>query len=858
MDENNTQQGGFPDPSGNVNPQQPDTTGYTNPPQSDMTGYANPQQPDMTGYYGQQPGQPDMTGYYGQQPGQPDMTGYYGQQPGQPDMTGYYGQQPGQPDMTGYYGQQPGQPDMTGYYGQQPVQPGATGYYGQQPGTTGYYGQQPQAGGKPPKVKKPKKPMTKGKLGALIGAGVAIVALVVCGVIFLPKLFKSDKEVVLDALAETYASYTKEEALNDLIGYDDILNAYNEKGGTSSGSFSVAVGEGSDTCNVGVSVDSEMDQKNQELSGTMAISIGDSELLSGNVYADSEKMYVAFPEAFDGYLSYPTDDPFGAIVNSPIGDSLGLDAGSLPHINMNVFAQSADSTGVQSEYVDALETVWDAAQFEKQGKAKITVNGQNVTAKEYYVTWTKEDLQKACTTALDGLTEAVTESESALQNSGMSAEEYKSSMEQVKAMIPSIITSDLQVKVYVKDKKAVKITCKDSVSIMGMVKIDYDFWSDYGDNDVSGNISFDVSGTKAGIKYEAHDIKGNTNGTVTVFYGDKEFDVDINKEITEAGDTTTSKTTISATDYFTIELTKNFNKQDNSVSGTASADIVGADVYEISYTGGWKDIKKGVAYTLALDSFEVKAAGKTICTGAFSQTLDTSKIQVTPKDDSADVLDIETMTEDDLNTFTDKNDAKMQAWKERLENDASLNKFFNILEGLFSAEPIVEDTEEEYPEDEIATDDAQEKTLDDAVVSTYDDSVKYKVNGTIDGFEFNYASDYTVSFSTDEYSTIDYALDQNDDLQSALDDSFYSVSNIDSYDVQESNLNQTATVDGREVLYSVEKYVAFEMNCMDMTAVVEIEPGVYLVETVSLYLDDDSFSEEQLLEGLSTKYFTKQ
>ena len=826
MDENNTQQGGFPDPSGNVNPQQPG-------------------QPDMNGYYGQQSGQPDMNGYYGQQPGQPDMTGYYGQQPGQPDMTGYYGQQPGQPDATGYYGQQPGQPDMTGYYGQQP-------------GTTGYYGQQPQAGGKPPKVKKPKKPMTKGRLAAIIGSGVAVVALVICGVIFLPKLFKSDKEVVLDALAETYASYTKEEALNDLIGYDDILNAYNEKGGTSSGSFSVAVGEGSDTCNVGVSVDSEMDQKNQELSGTMAISIGDSELLSGNVYADSEKMYVAFPEAFDGYLSYPADDPFGAIVNSPIGDSLGLDAGSLPHINMNVFAQSADSTGVQSEYVDALETVWDAAQFEKQGKAKITVNGQNVTAKEYYVTWTKEDLQKACTTALDGLTEAVTESESALQSSGMSAEEYKSSMEQVKAMIPSIITSDLQVKVYVKDKKAVKITCKDSVSIMGMVKIDYDFWSDYGDNDVSGNISFDVSGTKAGIKYEAHDIKGNTNGTVTVFYGDKEFDVDINKVITEAGDTTTSKTTISATDYFTIELTKNFNKQDNSVSGTASADIVGADVYEISYTGGWKDIKKGVAYTLALDSFEVKAAGKTICTGAFSQTLDTSKIQVTPKDDSADVLDIETMTEDDLNTFTEKNDAKMQAWIERLKNDASLNKFFNLLEGLFSAEPIVEDTEEEYPEDEIATDDAQEKTLDDAVVSTYDDSVKYKVNGTIDGFEFNYASDYTVSFSTDEYSTIDYALDQNDDLQSALDDSFYSVSNIDSYDVQESNLNQTATVDGREVLYSVEKYVAFEMNCMDMTAVVEIEPGVYLVETVSLYVDDDSFSEEQLLEGLSTKYFTKQ
>ena len=43
MDENNTQQGGFPDSSGTVNPQQP-------------------VQPDMTGYYGQQPGQTDATG----------------------------------------------------------------------------------------------------------------------------------------------------------------------------------------------------------------------------------------------------------------------------------------------------------------------------------------------------------------------------------------------------------------------------------------------------------------------------------------------------------------------------------------------------------------------------------------------------------------------------------------------------------------------------------------------------------------------------------------------------------------------------------------------------------------------------
>ena len=152
----------------------------------------------------QQPGGfPDTTGYVN--PQQPDTTGYMN--PPQSDMTGYAN--PQQPDMTGYYGQQPGQPDMTGYYGQQPMQP--------------------QTGGK-----KPKKPMTKGKLGALIGAGVAIVALVVCGVIFLPKLLKSDKEVVLDAMEETFSSYSTGGERNDVVGFDEVMKAYNEKGGDSS------------------------------------------------------------------------------------------------------------------------------------------------------------------------------------------------------------------------------------------------------------------------------------------------------------------------------------------------------------------------------------------------------------------------------------------------------------------------------------------------------------------------------------------------------------------------------------------------------------------------------------------------
>ena len=154
--------------------------------------------------------QPDMTGFSQPEQPQQDFAGVFNQsvQPQAPDMTGF-GQQP-QPGMNGMYGQ-PMQPDMNGMYGQ-PMQPDMNGMYGQQV--------PPNMGGKKPK--KPKKPMTKGKLAAIIGGSVAAIAAVVCGVIFLPKIFKSDKEVVLDAMEETFKGYCNESVLEDKIGADDI------------------------------------------------------------------------------------------------------------------------------------------------------------------------------------------------------------------------------------------------------------------------------------------------------------------------------------------------------------------------------------------------------------------------------------------------------------------------------------------------------------------------------------------------------------------------------------------------------------------------------------------------------------
>ena len=828
MDENNTQQpGGFPDTTGYVNPQQPDTTGYMNPPQSDMTGYANPQQPDMTGYYGQQPGQPDMTGYYGQQPGQPDMTGYYGQQPGQPDMTGYYGQQPGQPDMTGYYGQQ---------------------------------SMQPQTGGK-----KPKKPMTKGKLGALIGAGVAIVALVVCGVIFLPKLFKSDKEVVLDAMEETFSSYSTGGERNDVVGFDEVMKAYNEKGGDSSLNLTFNAGEGENAYAIGWNQNNAVDQKNKKLSADGAITIGGDDLLSYEVFGDEDTMTVGIPELLAGYLVYPADDPMGALANSPAGQSLGLDASALTGYSLNAFASGSDGSGLTSGYVSALETIWDAAEFKKQGSAKITVNGENVTAKEYYVTWAKEDLQDACVSAIDGLTEAVTGSQDTLDQLGMSADDYTYYMDQLKAAVPSVIKHDLCVKVYVKGKRAVKITCSDKINILNMVKIDYDFWLDAGKDDLSGNLSFDVSDTSVGVKFEAHDISGNTYGNVKAFAGDKEIGLDFTKDVVESGDTVTTKVKISASSYLSVDWEKTFNKADNTFENTVNANIVGADTYVFNYKGAYKDINKGVGYTVAIDSFELKAANQTLCNGSIDTTIDTSKISVQEMDASKKVYDLATMTEDDLQTFGEESQKLMDAWVEHLSDNTAFVNLIDALNSLFGTNSdllnqVEEDIDEDtatYSDADFSDDNTDEITLDNASVMTYDGSAKYKIKGCIDGFNFEYANEYGVMFETEQVSTIQYGLYTAESASDALDSVYYDMSNIDSYEILDTQLNQTAKVEDKDVLYNVQTYNAFQMKCMDVTAVIEVEPGVFLSMEASIYLDDDDYTVEQLLQALESKYYEK-
>ena len=434
-----------------------------------------------------------------------------------------------------------------------------------------------------------------------------------------------------------------------------------------------------------------------------------------------------------------------------------------------------------------------------------------------------------------------------------------------KRQVPSVIKHDLCVKVYVKGKRAVKITCSDKINILNMVKIDYDFWLDAGKDDLSGNLSFDVSDTSVGVKFEAHDISGNTYGNVKAFAGDKEIGLDFTKDVVESGDTVTTKVKISASSYLSVDWEKTFNKADNTFENTVNANIVGADTYVFNYKGAYKDINKGVGYTVAIDSFELKAANQTLCNGSIDTTIDTSKISVQEMDASKKVYDLATMTEDDLQTFGEESQKLMDAWVERLSDNTAFVNLIDALNSLFGTNSdllnqVEEDIDEDtatYSDADFSDDNTDEITLDNASVMTYDGSAKYKIKGCIDGFNFEYANEYGVMFETEQVSTIQYGLYTAESASDALDSVYYDMSNIDSYEILDTQLNQTAKVEDKDVLYNVQTYNAFQMKCMDVTAVIEVEPGVFLSMEASIYLDDDDYTVEQLLQALESKYYEK-
>ena len=454
---------------------QPVNTGYNQPMDAGMTqpvntGYNQPMDAGMT--------QPVNTGY--NQPMDAGMT--------QPVNTGY--NQPMDAGMT--------QPVNTGYNPSmnpgmtQPVSPDMSNQFAQinQQNMQQFGGSQfnqtanniPQTGGKKPK--KPKKPLSGGAIAGIITACAALVALVVCGIIFIPKMFKSPKDKVKAAFEKTFDR--SDEAV-------EVNNKLIEEGGEVKLAFKSDQIAGQDFP-AEFNLDMIYAPKDKLVNSDLNIKLSGDDILVVKLIGTEDETYIAVPDLIKGYFALPNKDFGATFANSPLGQAMGIDASQFQDVSFNYFDISTEKAADGKTIFDK---IWDKSEVKKDGKKSISVNGKTVKAKKYIVTIPKDAI-------LDELETTINE------YMGDYAEQYGLSTSDLRTALSTVLGGDIVANVYVKDDKVVKIECKNEAGM-----INYNIWLDYDSDAIAGECTLSAMGSEVSIKLDVKDPEGNPNGTIS-------------------------------------------------------------------------------------------------------------------------------------------------------------------------------------------------------------------------------------------------------------------------------------------------------------------------------------------------------
>ncbi len=775
--------------------------------------------------------------------GQP-MGGMNQQPQGQP----MFGQQMGgmnqQPQGQPMFGQpmgganpQFGQPQggMNPQFGQ--PQGGMNPQFGQpMGGMNSPYGQpgMPPQGGQPPKAKKPKKPLSKGAIGGIIGGGVALIALIVCAIIFLPKLFPTDKEVVIDAFEATFGVETDAEK-EDVVGADEIYDKFATTGGKREAYFEISEDLDGEVMSIGVGTLESIDVQSKLANTSITMDVNGTDVLSANMVVDENNTYFQIPEMINGYFSLPNENILQQLENSELGQLMEISG--MPEINMADLyfnlATTGSATELNSDYVAIAERLWDSITYEKQGKAKVDVNGKTVTTKEYFITVPKDSVKDAISDFWDAAVAELAANEEYLAEMGMDASTFESTMNSYKSMLTGLVQDDLVIKVYIADDEIVKIVCADELTIYG-AEIEYDIYMDIDDEKASGVIDFAVMGESVGLKFDADNIDENPTGKITL-YAASEI-IDVNFKITD--NSTDSKESCNVycdvvyngTTYVTADVTANVDEKNNTFDGNAKIDVMDEGEIEFTFDGGLKDINKGVAYTVELSSCELFVEGTSVLNMTGYVKVDTSEHTASGIDTSIPVYDVTTMSETDLEDvlYSEENQSLMESWMENYYAALGIDYTYE--------EPEVEEPVVEEPEDS------------DMILDGFNMDVE--ILGTIDGFVCDMTSDDYIYFQTEEWSYLEYTL-YEDITPAEIVEFIY----VPTEDVITQEIGQTMDLDGETIYYSYVQDNEFGYLYSGYMFAKDLGDGTVLVVSAGIYDEDDSYTKEQLAQALSTQYY---
>jgi len=679
------------------------------------------------------------------------------------------------------------------------------------------YEQAPMVDGKKAKkakkVKAPKvkKPMTKGKMAGIIIGSVVAAAAVVCGIIFIPRLFSSPKDVVVDAFQNTFGIGAMSD---DKFGISEIIETYQEQGGSVSFDATLLNGPIGDDTYSGLSINtnSVTDPQAQVLNTNFELAYNGNNIYNINLIGTADNTYVEVPDMINGYFMIPND--LSQLLNSPLfagvlnAQEIQLLQNYLSMYTINYFPTYSDGTALNSGYIDAGETLWDNVSVKRKGKEKITVNGKTVKARKYIVSLSEDDFQEFIRDIVKGVVESL-KSNATLANSP----EYSNVIATLESVdISSMVSGDLSFNVYIKDDKIVKIEADNTLKIMSYLNIGFSGFFDYDEDGIAGDFSVSTMGqTLASITFN----------TVKTVVGDVDQYV------------VTGQVSSQGIPLATFEVDANINENANTYEIECSFNAAGqsAGVYLSSSV---TDYVKGQSYTYHIDSLKLYTDGMEMFNISSNYNIDvSSNAKPELNDNDKPVYDLTVLTPVAVNQIGQENAALLQEWATNVQSIPGL-------EGLF----------EEEEEEVIIEPEIEEPEIPD-LIKVELDNYQVIINGTPGYFLYDYSDDEFVQFATENASTLSYSLAETDNPAEYANTFF---EGVDDSNLLDSSMNQVVTVEGEDIHYSVITYESLGFKVSSYVFVRVIDDTHVLYAKAYIYIDEDEYEIEDLARALTDEY----
>lgn len=421
----------------------------------------------------------------------------------------------------------------------------------------------------------------------IASAAVAVCAVIILAIIFIPKMLMGDREKVLKAVAEVMSAEDPSSVFN-YLGIADI-----NKKDTVQASFDISLDNVSEVLgempgDLTFVLDYMMDNKNKQLFFDLILGFS-GEQVALDFYADTNELQVAMPGYMEGYISAPVKDFAMNFNQSIFGESLQLDEETFGDLNFFDDEEETETTAETDDLYKEYLALYNNMTVEKQTSSKsFNINGKDKTCAAYLMTIKAEDMQKVLERSFEiaSVNEIMDEYYASL---GLDYDDYKD-------QVISFFEDDFQLMFYLDGNTLASIQVVDSIDLQGMeLDLQIDFTTVAKDNvEFKAYITFSVSGQE--IKVVLERTQEST--------GDYHY-----SEL---------KGYIEEYDMYSISYTKSYDESDKYFDYLISFDASIA-VIEAGLNGTVQDLKKGESFELDFERIYLDAMGEGIdFSGSFS------------------------------------------------------------------------------------------------------------------------------------------------------------------------------------------------------------------------------------------------